>query len=82
MARATTTTTPWARSRRAGHALGHAVGPVAREKGHKAATLRRASFCRRLPVPASDPSTEQSGPRAGRGALRTQLNTIKCFRYL
>lgn len=72
--RSTTTTPPWASVRRAGHAAPGDVGHVARDKGYKAASLRRALFRRRLPVPASDPSTEQNGPRAGRGALRTQLN--------
>lgn len=75
--RSTTTTPPSASVRRAGHAAPGDVGHVARDKGYKAASLRRALFRRRLPVPASDPSTEQNGPRAGRGALRTQ-----CLRYL
>ena len=36
------TTAPLLTFRRAGHAAPYAVGPVAREKGYKAASLRRA----------------------------------------
>ena len=43
--------------RRAGHTWGDAVGHVAREKGYKAASLRRAPWGRRLPGAASAPSS-------------------------
>ncbi len=42
--------------RRAGHTWGDAVGPVAREKGYKAASLRRPPRESRLPGAASAPS--------------------------
>ena len=42
--------------RRAGHTWGHGVGHFAREKGYKAASLRRAPWESRLPGAASAPS--------------------------
>lgn len=47
------TTAPRASVRRAGHAAPCAVGPVARERGNKAATLRRPPRESRLPGAAS-----------------------------
>ena len=51
---------PVAFVRRAGHTWGHGVGHFAREKGYKAASLRRAPWVRRLPGTASYATTNKN----------------------